>query len=181
MIEYPFIPYSAINATPGTGIAISSATRTTRVDTECAMLLRTTNAGGVVMPQRLSLTCRTAGTGVTAIFAALEIGTGTRYSSGGTSLTVSQTRNPVAPSGLECRFGNITLSLPTGNERIIWHEQLTTAAPTVGQRIDLNFDDAVGLWPQVAVPAGRSLVLYYWATGQSASPTFEPKLLFGVR
>jgi hypothetical protein len=136
----------------------------------------------VLMPQRLSLTCRTAGTGVTAIFLALAIETGWRRSSGGTLLTISDTRTPVAPTGLEVYFGNITMTAPTvGQSRIIWHEQLTTAAPTVGQRLDVNFADDVGQWPQVAVPFGRSLVLYWWATGQSASPTYEPKLLFGVR
>lgn len=181
MIEYPYIPHSAINATPGTGIAIASATRTTLDTTEAALALRSTD-DRVILPQRLSLTCRTAGTGVTAMWAALAIDSAWRRSSGGTLLEMSETRRPTAPTGLQVYFGNITMTAPAGgNSRIIWHEQLLTAAPTVGQRLEINFDDAAGLWPQVAVPPGSALVLYYWATGQSASPTYEPKLLFGVK
>lgn len=181
MIEYPYIPHSAINATPVTGIAISSAARTTLANTEAALAMRATD-DRILMPQRLSLTCRTAGTGVTAMYAALAIDSAWRRTSGGTLLEMSETRRPTAPTGLEVYFGNITVDAPAGgNSRIIWHEQLLTAAPTVGQRLDINFDAAVGQWPQVAVPPGSALVLYYWATGQSASPTYEPKLLFGVK
>ncbi len=180
MIDYPFIPHSAINATPATGIAIASATRTTLLNTEAAIALRSTD-GRIIMPQRFSLTCRTAGTGVTAMYAALAIDSAWRRTSGGTLLEMSETRRPTAPTGLEVYFGNITMSAPASNSRIIWHEQLLTAAPTVGQRLEINFDSVAGLWPQVAVPPGSALVLYYWATGQSASPTYEPKLLFGVQ
>lgn len=182
MIDYPYIPHSAINATPGTGIAIASATRTTLANTEAALAMRATDARFFLLPQRISLTCRTAGTGVTAMYAALAIDSAWRRTSGGTLLEVSDTRSPTAPTGLEVYFGNITVSAPAGgNSRVIWHEQLLTAAPTVGQRIEINFADDVGLWPQSIVQPGSALVLYYWATGQSASPTYEPKLLFGVK
>ncbi len=169
--------YSLCNATPGTGIAVSTDPRTTFAATEAALAIRVADGESAgIMLRRINLLCRTAGTGITAIHASLAIDLGWRRTSGGTSLSLSSMTSHETPTRLEGWFGNITVSAPSSNSRVVWHEQLTAAAPTVGQNIVLDFTGA-GAWPPVFVPAGRSLVLHYWATGQSTAPTFEPKVL----
>lgn len=171
--------YSLCNATPGTGIAVSTDARTTLANTEAALAIQSGTDGPGLMLRRINLLCRTAGTGITAIHVALAIDSAWRRTSGGTALTLSSMTSHETPTLIEGWFGNITVSAPSSNSRVVWHEQLTAAAPTVGQSIALDFTGA-GAWPPVFVPPTRSLVLYYWATGQSAAPTFEPKILLAA-
>lgn len=188
----------ATNPTPGTGIALSSAARATFAATEAALLLRnTSNAplGPILALDFIRLICTAAGTaGVSADFIC-AIENANRYSSGGTALTPTGAASDLAPATVaDVRFGNVTLGAAGGGVKYFGRTRVKTqAAPcwTVGDEVLLLFGRDAGEGSAAVTGAGplqickllppailgpnlnHSFALHYWATSQSAAPSFE--------
>lgn len=192
--------WTATNATWGTGIALSSATRTTFLATEAAVLMRNTaTAGGVTCyPLALVLSCTAAGTAGVSTQFGLILDANNRFGSGGTQLTATHANSGYTGSAAtEIYVGNITAAAAVAPRQIARWTAKTAAAPclAVGDQIVMLFgtqangggaslsgvttgtaaSQIVLAAPPVALGPGgnHSLVLHFWAPSQSAAPSFE--------
>lgn len=209
MSALPFTPqglvaegalWTATNTTFGTGIALSSAARTTFSATEAALCLRNTAiAGGhTVFPLFLNLLCTAPGsTGSSAHFG-LIVDPNNRYSSGGTALTAANANTGVLTSAVaDVRVGNVTTLAAVSPRQLARFVAKTASVPNwvIGDQLLLTFGDGFttgqGLLagdspasqipimvPPVALAPGgnHSLLLHYWAPAQTVAPSFEVTL-----
>jgi hypothetical protein len=184
--------------TPGTGVAITAAARTTFLATEAALLLRNTSGvatGPLLVLDFIRLICTAAGTAATAVDLICAIEAANRYSSGGTGLTPTNgATDSVAATIADLKYGPVTCTAAGGGVRYFGRTRIKTqAAPcwTVGDEVLLLFGRPTGegssavtgagplqitkdLPPAVLAPGGNhSFLLHYWAAAQSAAPSFE--------
>lgn len=185
--------FTATNPTWGTGIALSSATRTTFLATECAAMFITASAIVQTIPHFIRLTCTTAGTAMTSLNFGVIMDSVNRYSSGGTLLTGANAKSDSATASIATvRFGNVTAAAATAPRQIARITPKTVAAPSwnLGDSITFWFGQAGAgalgsqstaaatdmefvLPPVVMVGAIQSLLLHYWAPGQTGAPSCE--------
>lgn len=185
--------FVATNPTWGTGIALSSATRTTFLATECAALMINASTTVQTIPHFIRMTCTAAGTAMTSLNFGVILDSVNRYSAGGTTLTAANAKSDSAAASINTvRFGNITTTAATAPRQIARITPKTVAAPAwnIGDSITFWFGQpATGslgsqstaaatdmeyvLPPVVMVGTIQSLLLHYWGPGQTGAPSCE--------
>lgn len=206
MSALPFTPqgivaegalWTATNATFGTGIALSSNTRTTFSATEAAVLMRNTDVadGLTVYPLFISLLCTAVGTDGSSAQFGLIADPNNRYSSGGTALTAGNPNTGNSDASIaDIRVGNVTASAAVSPRNIARFVGKTASVPNwvIGDQLLITFGDGFSagqgllagdspasqisvIVPPVALSPGgnHSLLLHYWAPAQTAAPSFE--------
>jgi hypothetical protein len=192
------IHYRATTPTRGTGIAISSAARTTWVATESTCIFRNTaGAGGkYVIPLWVRLIYTNAGTVGTNAQWGLILDTINRYTSGGTTLSGATGANSAKSDASDtpvCTVygGALTTAAASAPRQMGRGTSITRAAATahiVGDEVLFTFG-AVGNagygvlaatagryvvpFGQVAIAPGHSAVLHYWSAAQTGAPQAE--------
>jgi len=162
--------------TPGSGVVLTSATRTTYSATDPAIILRNmTLSARTVVPDFLRLVCTAAGTGTTNFHAAATISANDVYSEFGVQIGVVGTKNASARASISTvyvRDTSLTTNAPT-NPRTIARKVLKTSALAVGDEFTLRFGGESGDGVPAALHAGGTLLIYVWGSGMTAAPSFE--------
>lgn len=183
------------SATPNAGSVLNSATRSTYLATEGAIVIRNTNAAGGadIRVRKLQLICTGAGTGLTSPDMLFTVDTQNRYSSLGNVMTMAGLRSRRAPNAI-VNFGTVTLTAESGGTALqVGRARLKTAAPVIGDVFKVAFGSepttefgaisgtAAGIFghsaPPMIIPPGGTGIMYLWSAGQTAAPAFEVQLL----
>jgi hypothetical protein len=193
---YPFAEegsyFKAINPTPGTGIA---QTIKTSFDSQNAVfcIRNGDGAGGKRLHMDyLRLICTVVGTSTTRSEGLIAIDNITRYSSGGSAITIAGGANmDVGTASIAVvHFGALSLAAESGSVRRISRFQLRTAImvqyeewiikfgrPEGGGQETLSGSSALRTWVPVGpgvLGDGDSLTVHIWNTGNaSTAPSWE--------
>lgn len=189
--------YTALNPTPGTGIA-GHAAPTTFDATKPYLLLSNPAASGVIvypMFLRLVLTAASVGNTVQRFTQVIDPGSSTgasRFSSGGTQLAPNNT-NMSARLGSQASVwaGAVVASAANTGARTIANTTFRTVLGVVGDVYQFSWgcpimgdpaslitsgtaisNVAYGYAP-LAIGPGGSFLVHQWAASQSAAPSFE--------
>jgi len=189
--------FRATNTTFSTAITLTSATRTTFLATEGAILIRNTSGsatGPTVYLDYIRLIVAGAGTAGTSYHYGIIIDPANRYSSGGTDVTAVNANSGSSTTAVAgIKVGNITLTAASSPRQVGRAIIKTQAAPclTVGDQIIMTFGDHAGssmgalngaATIQMAFNNGpialgpnnnHSAIVYIWAPAMTAAPTVE--------
>lgn len=176
--------FTCVNSIPGTGLnqgVISGFSSTAAL-----LTLRNNGAAGKrIYPKWLRLIPTVVPASATRSEFLISIDSITRYSSGGTAVTVLKNVNmdSAAASDAIVHFGQLTLAAASGNERRIARGQLRSAIPVVGEEIVLTFDgfhapgtlggttaieSVAGVAP-IIIGAGHSMQIHVWHPGNATT------------
>lgn len=172
--------YRAVNATPGTGLAmrVQAAFSATA---SVLMSVRNTDTAGSnsksVYPDYVRLICTAAGTGTTSCDALIVVDSSNRVSVAGTALAAVNVNSNYSAAGIALpAFGIITATAEGAGTRRVSRMRLKSAALAVGDIFMLNFGSngtgAADLGP-VSVGPGGTMLLHLWTPGVTAAPSFE--------
>lgn len=180
--------FHAATATPATAFTLTGATQTGFNATTSATFTVKNNdsaLGKRLYLDYVRIIFATAGTAGTRIEGAVVIDNTTRYSSGGTALSVYNNNMDETSASISTQAfaGAVTATAASGSVRYACRFQLKTAIATVGDALMVNFGainqnqvsnqfTIVGCPPVVLGP-GHSVVVYTWQPSQSAAPTGE--------
>jgi hypothetical protein len=175
--------FTAINATPGTGIA--EAIKTSFAATAATAILRNTS-GFLYRPQFIRLINTVAPASATRSEGLIAVDYGaTRYSSGATALTAPKNRDGTssASSTATTRFGALVTAAATANVRVQSRFQVKNAIVIAFEEILIVFDkdsntssqSVTGLRQVVDVGPlvlGRNseMILHLWHPANAATP-----------
>lgn len=192
--------FTAINPTPGTGLA-GHAAPTTFDATKPFLLVYNSSADQVIYPMflRLSLTAASVGNTVQRFTQVIDPGAvsaGTintsRFSSGGTAIVPANTNmRSQAGSAAKVYAGAVVATAANAGARTIANTTFRTVLGVVGDVYQLSWacpmmgdpaslitsgtaisNVAFGYGP-VAIGPGQSFLVHQWAASQSAAPSFE--------
>lgn len=193
--------FTAMNGTPGTGIA-GHAAPTTYDSTKPYLLVYNSKPNVLICPYflRLTLTAASAGNSVMRFTQALDpSGTGSaatlsasRYASGGSQLSALSNKSDVGnDSAAKVYAGAVVANAASANVRTIANTAVRTVIGVVGDCYQLAWGvpemiDPASLvttgtaianvtfgYAPVVVAPGHCFLVHQWATSQSGAPTFE--------
>lgn len=174
----------------GTGVALTTATRTTHDPTQCAIAIVNSSDTESYSVDRLQLISTVAGAGLTALDAYFEVDALSRY----VSSTV-----PMSPWSSIAGQGNVFLAV-YGNATLTTYStpapvgrlRMRAGIPVIGDMFKVVFGDAFtsnGLLsgtvassfaheaPPFIIPPKRVGLIHLWGAGMTTAPQFEPQLL----
>lgn len=187
--------FMAITPTPGTGV-IGHAAPTTFDETKPYLLLY--NGGqNRIYPQFLRLhdTVVSVGGARVQFTVVVDPSTTSRYSSGGTALTINNINGASAvTSGATAYVGAVTATAASSQRRILDHVVFRGTIDVVEDVYTIAFgapdgmangssraatvQDAGRVCGPVVVGPGQTLLIHQWAGAQSTGPTFQVALGF---
>lgn len=203
--------FTYLTPTPGTGVALTTATQTAFLATAPNILIRNTNpvGGPDLILRKLRLLVTGAGTALTSLEGMAVVDTASRYVSGGLlasdavsgSALVGSNVRPDMPAlpGAQLRTGTtaIVASAPSATARMHSRQKLRTGIPVLGDCISVVFGaepepefgalsgTAAQLMqqgaPAVVIPPQCDFLYYIWGPGMTAAPTFETMLVIAER
>lgn len=194
--------FTALNPTPGTGIAGHAAPTTFDATKPILLAYNDKDSGVLLVPQflRMQLTAASVGNTVQRFSQVIDPGSatlGSRYASGGTEL-IPRNVNMLAktPNRSKVHFGAVVAAAANGGAATVGNTtyrsvlgvvadtyQLTWGCPIMGDPASLITTGtavshvAFGYGPVVIGPGGSFLV-HQWAASQSAAPSFEVEFGF---
>jgi len=176
--------FSAVNATPGTGIA--EAIKTSFAATAATLILRNPSAEMLYRPQYIRLINTVAPASATRSEGLIVVDTGaTRYSSGTTALGTPANRDMKSSVASEAviRFGALVTGAATANERRHSRFQVKNAIIVAFEEVVIVFDkdchingsSATGLRQVVDVGPlligpSQEMILHLWHPANAATP-----------
>lgn len=193
--------FASLTPVPGTGIAVNAAAQNAFNATAPAFLIRNTAAVGDkdIILRRIRLVATAAGTGLTALDAAVYVDTANRYvsggllnNSGGNALVTANTKADGAIASIAQIYSGTTAivaSAAGSGTRAHSRIKLRTGIPVAGDIFTLSF----GAEPQpefgavsgtvasafthsvksLVIPPQACALIYLWGLGQTAAPAFE--------
>jgi hypothetical protein len=185
----------AMNPTISTGVALTGATQTAWVATTPSFLLYNGGANRIYMDY-IKLLVVAAGTAESALHCAVLVDSGSRYSSGGSALSIaSPSLDNAITSGGVGYYGAITATSATAAVRTIGRDVFRAALPVVNDVYVANFGAAdmsysqsalqgtavikqVNNFPTAMIGPGQSFLFYLWGASMSAAPTFEFEFVY---
>lgn len=182
-----------INPTIGTPISLTTATATSYVGTAPSLLIRNAAAanGKDVIISSIELSMIGAGTGLTDFWVEVHVDTANRYSSGGIAVAGKSMYAQTAATAFSMYTAStaIVATADTTTYTRVFRRRVRTVAPVAGDVYKLVFDGQYdsgsyalnSTVPQVynvqapvcVIPPAGSAVIYIYATGMTAAPTFE--------
>lgn len=179
--------FCAMSQTPGTAYNLSGATQNAFLATQALWTLKNTAAtatGTRIYPQLAKIVFATGGTAGTRVEMAVALDDVTRYSSGGTAVSIKNVSMDTTTAPLTVatvNAGDITAAAAGANVRYVARSTLSTAIPAAGETFSINFgfpsESSVVLrsasFPPVVIGPGQSMVIHEWSPSQSATPTGE--------
>lgn len=189
--------HTATTPTWGTGVPLTSATRTTFLESEVAVLIeaKTVPAGVYVVPDFALLKMVSGGANTTSIELGLIASTNQRFQEFGVELTPHNTHTGYATSSaarIALNNGDLATSAPVGARQILRTTAWLSAAPVIvaGDRILVKFGDAQDSWigitsgtggsrmaviqaPPVVLKPGSSLAMHLWCPGMTSALVME--------
>jgi hypothetical protein len=180
--------FYASTATPGTAYNLTGATQTAFVATTPTFVVKNNDAEGAkrLFVDYVRVQITTGGTAGTRVEGAAVVDNISRYSSGGTALTVYSTNMDSATATISAQSfgGAITALAASGNVRYACRFALKLAIPAVGDSMMVNFGqlESVGTvasgeprasCPPIVLGGGDTFLMYLWLPGQTATGTGE--------
>lgn len=173
--------FHAMTATPGTAYNLSGATQATWVATTPTFTVKNNDAEAAkrLYLDFVRISALTVNTGGTNFAFQVVIDNVTRYSSGGTALTAYNVNMDSATASLSTQqFGGAITALAATNPRYTCRGNLKNAILAVGDTFTIDFasnadSSSAKLCPAAVLGGGDSVLVYTWATGQTATATGE--------
>lgn len=179
--------FCAMSQTPGTAYNLSAAAQSSFLATQALWTLKNTSAtatGTRIYPQLAKIVYATGGTAGTRVEVAVALDDVTRYSSGGTAVSIKNVNMDTTTAPLTVatvNAGDITAAAAGANVRYVARSTLSTAIPGAGETFTIDFGfpfsqpiTAKGAsLPPVVIGPGQSMVIHEWSPSQSATPTGE--------
>lgn len=177
--------FCAMTQTPGTAYNLSAAAQASFSATQAMWTLRnaaTAAQGTRIYPVLAKIIYATAGTGGTRVEVAVALDDATRFSAGGTAVSIKNTNQDVTTASIATvNAGDLTANAAGANVRYVGRATLSTAIPAVGETYTINFGypvDASHIGKSASLPAvvigpTQSMVIHEWSPSQSATPTGE--------
>lgn len=188
------------NPTIGTGVALTGATQTAFVATTPSFIITNNDQGAAfagaggetglknIYLDQLWLKVVAAGTGLTSLEAAIVIDTAARYSSGGTNVSANSVGTDlrdtkgVTTGSIALVYAGAITALAAVASRVTGRAAVDNVAPAVLDNYYLDFGEmsvsgvarAISFpMHEIVVAPGQSALIYLWAAGMTAAPTFE--------
>lgn len=179
--------FHTMTATPGTAYNLTGATQNAWVATTPTFTVKNNDAESAkrMYIDFVRIVFATAGTAGTRIEGAAIIDNVTRYSSGGTALTVYNDNMDLATATISTSaFGGAITATAATQPRYICRFTLKTAIAIAGDSMMVNFGQVtstgitaasapVATCPPAVIGGGDSFLLYTWQPSQTATPTGE--------
>lgn len=178
--------FSAVNPTPGTGIAQTIQTSFSATNGILTLRNNAASANKRIYPKLLRLINTVVGASGTRSECLISIDNITRYSSGGSAIATLQNRNMDDASTSEAvvHFGALTLAAESGQVRRISRAQLRTAIMVQFEEWVLRFGTGEGdgavlagtapsvikNFPAIVLGQGDSMQVHLWNPGNAATP-----------
>lgn len=185
--------FRGLTPTIFSAINMAGATQTTWVATTPTITLRNSDSAGGkrIFPIACRFIFQTAGTAGTRIEGAITLDNTTRYSSGGTALTIVNSNMDLSTATIGvAHAGAITATAASGSVRNVARFTLSTTIPAVGESYTITFGQQNGsnhigkgadVAPVVIGPSNHTMLIYLWSPSQSATPTVEVELVWAER
>lgn len=185
--------FSAVNPTPGTGIAQTIQTTFSATNGILTLRNNAANANKRIYPKLLRLINTVAGASATRSEALVSVDNITRYSSGGSSIATLANRNMDDATASEAvvHFGALTLAAESGSVRRVSRFQLRTAIMVAFEEWVIRFGTGEGdgavlagtapsvikNLPAVVLGQGDSMQVHLWNPGNAVTaPSWEFEL-----
>lgn len=184
--------FSAVNATPGTGIA--QAVEATFVATKALVSLRNGGTSGIVRPKFIRLICTVAPASGTDCQGVIALDSGvTRVSSGGTAITgKNRDMSSAVATAASFKVGALVTAAMTANGRYVDRFQAGSVIPVVGDSLVIVFGEDSGIKAgsgtvagttarQIVIPVGpvalgpsNEMLIHMWyASNASTAAQYE--------
>jgi hypothetical protein len=192
--------YTALNPTPGTGVA-GAAAPTTFDNTKPYILMRNqapTGSGLRIKLDYIKLVVTAAGTGGTTNYATHQLDAGAGYTSGGSTLTPNSPNVDLVNASQALIYAGAVVATAGASPRTVAHQLVRPVIPVVGDTLYFVFGSQapgfVGLpiegtliceraipCPPVVLGPGEWYKLVLWRASQSAAASYEVEMAWWER